>query len=153
MFKVTDVRVQRETDSDAPSIYIDGLFQRGRVTDPFRGALMLAVFNTGRACYWNSTDEIFTTVPVKHNLDKSPIKKGEISDWDVTIPVNGEIDYFVTLLSDEQRERTSGDPANGWATITTNEERTAFVVLEILNSTYSYYDQGGLRNTDIDILS
>jgi hypothetical protein len=52
------------------------------------------------------------------------------------------------LVSDDQNQATSGNPAVGWVSITTPEDGAA-LILAILTSDYCYYRDGKLLNTDI----
>lgn len=148
IFRVMDFRVQYMDGGTI--VRVDGLGQEHAPTNlnHARAALMLAVFNDGRDCYWDQGAERFVTTPVRHELDESPINRGRVSLWDVQIPATGDVEFFIALISDDQKELTSGDPAVGWVRLSVRDD-VAHLVHAVLSSAYCYYLNGTLRNTDI----
>jgi len=152
-FKITDVRVKYAVTSTGTTVYIDGLGVGENLNtsaNPTRAALMLAVFNSGRDCYWDSDAQALVTSPIPYSVvgAESPLANGRVTSWDVRIPITGDIEYLASLLGADEHRQTSGNAAAGWMTVKTNEQH-ACVVFTILSSRYCTYQNGLLRNTDI----
>jgi len=150
-FKIMDVRLNRRTDGTV-TCTIDGLgvgTPLSSPVDPIRAALMLAVFATGRDCYWDDA-KVFTTMPAEWNADGSPINEGRVSAWEVRIPeaAGHRPEVLLYLVARTDTRQTSGNPATGWVLIEA-PQRDIPVFFALLASRYCYYSPSGLRNTDI----
>jgi len=145
-----DVRLNRRTDGTV-TCYIDGLGTGTPLSppiDPLRAALMLAVFATGRDCYWDAG--VFETTLAEWNGEVSRINEGRVSAWEVRIPETAghKPEIFLYLVARTDTRPTSGNPATGWVRIEA-PQRDIPLFLALLASRYCYYSPGGLRNTDI----
>lgn len=147
-YKVTDVRARYR---DSVSVLIDGLgvSDERRDLSSARAAVMLEVFIAGRDLYWSDSPFALMTDPLLFDREypASPLNSGVVASWDVRVPLDGNIAFFLTLFNGEQPS-TSGNPAMGWARMEVAEQ-DAPAVVGILNSAYCFFDDGELRNSDL----
>jgi hypothetical protein len=152
-FKVYDVRVKFPTGGPV-QVYMKTLNGGAPLAVPPattpRVAAMLAVFNSGRDCYFDDINGVFATAPPPQfpGLSPGPFSKGVVSFWEIAIPSTGQIDLVLALISPAQKKQTSGSSATSWAVLhPTDADLGTFI--ELLNSRFHYYDNGTLQNTEI----
>lgn len=150
--KIIDIRAGRRADGSANAI-IHVLNQNIPVTtaaaDPARVGLMIAVFASGRDCYWDDQAHVFQTSAEAFVTTPSPLPKGRVESWEIRIVDAGgqQPELFLRLISDAQTQKSSGGVASGWAYLQA-PEREIPLILGLLRGKYCYYSQTGLRNTE-----
>jgi hypothetical protein len=151
-FKITDVRAGRKNADGTATAVIHGLNQNVTVSsaaaDPARTGLMLTIFAMGRDCYWDDA-HVFQTTLEPWTTNPSPIAQGRVDSWEFRIPeTSGQMpELFLRLISDAQKQQSSGSTASGWAHLQVTEKEIP-LLLALLNSRYCYYSPTGLRNTE-----
>lgn len=154
MKRITDVRVRYQQTGEL-SVYIDGLLWGTSVnTTAARISAMLAVFNTGRRCYWDDQEKIFTTDPTMpaSPQPEGPTAEGEVSSWEVRIPREGTLTITMNLLPDPPHpppppKKTAGEPAMGRTVLSLENDDVLPGIIAILISAYARFD-GTLHNSD-----
>lgn len=147
-YQVRDVRVAVEGISATVKVaYCGGA---GSISDVKAGAVMLAVFNTERACFWDGSTRTFTTDPFlgATALDEAGPTDGFVTSWDVAVTDGGSAKFFVTLATDDDL-MTSGSAVSSWDSFEVDLEQAGLVIQTLL-SPYCVYRNGKLLNSDIN---
>jgi hypothetical protein len=155
-FKVTDVRVRSTPAANQIHLLIDGLNVQDDLllaAPAAPAATMLGIFNARRDCFWDSTAKVLVTDPHTSITGvPSPVNKGVVLGWEARVPITGPVEFQLDLAGPPPQPLASGNSAPAWAVIKVKPE-TAPLVLNILLSRYTHYDNGALRNADAILIT
>ena len=110
-------------------------------TSDLRLAAITTVFNSGRDCFYDDRNKVFSTDPSDHWGEYEPVS-GFVTDWDVRIPTSGDCEIRVLIQGE-------GETQSGHAAILRVTDDQLLIALAVASSINCYYDDGALRTFQV----